>query len=124
MRAIQILRTGGPEVLTSQTIPDPIAGPGEALIRIAVAGVNFIDTYLREGRYPAKLPYTLGRERSFRWGQPLKEQMLWASSLATGFAGRVFPGRMRRWRLPLWIGWLGYRRGSPRSRPRLRSCRA
>lgn len=62
MRAIQILATGGPEALTLQTIPDPIAGPGEALIRIEASGVNFIDTYLREGRYPAKLPFTLGQE--------------------------------------------------------------
>jgi NADPH2:quinone reductase len=62
MRAIQILRTGGPEVLTLSTLPDPIAGPGQALIRIEACGVNFIDTYFREGRYPAQLPYTLGQE--------------------------------------------------------------
>ena len=62
MRAIQILKTGGPEALTLQTIAEPIAGPGEALIRIEASGVNFIDTYLREGRYPAALPYTLGQE--------------------------------------------------------------
>lgn len=62
MRAIQILETGGPEALTLQMIADPIAGPGEALIRIEASGVNFIDTYLREGRYPAKLPFTLGQE--------------------------------------------------------------
>ena len=62
MLAIQILKTGGPEVLTAQEIADPIAGPGEALIRTEASGVNFIDTYLREGRYPAQLPYTLGQE--------------------------------------------------------------
>ena len=62
MRAIQILQTGGPEQLTFQTLPDPIPGPGEALLRIHASGVNFIDTYLREGRYPAPLPYTLGQE--------------------------------------------------------------
>jgi NADPH2:quinone reductase len=64
MRAIQILQTGGPEVLTLQNLPDPEPGPGEALIRIEASGVNFIDTYFREGRYPAKLPYTLGQEAS------------------------------------------------------------
>ena len=62
MRAIQILQTGGPDRLTLQNLPDPIPGPGEALLRIHASGVNFIDTYLREGRYPAPLPYTLGQE--------------------------------------------------------------
>ena len=62
MRAIQISQTGGPEVLTLENLPEPIPGPGEALVRIEAAGVNFIDTYLREGRYPAKLPYVLGQE--------------------------------------------------------------
>lgn len=62
MQAIQIDRTGGPEVLTFRNLPDPVPGPGEALLRIEASGVNFIDTYFREGRYPAQLPYTLGQE--------------------------------------------------------------
>jgi NADPH2:quinone reductase len=62
MQAIQILTTGGPEVLTLQTLPDPIPTADQALIRIEASGVNFIDTYFREGRYPAQLPYTLGQE--------------------------------------------------------------
>jgi len=62
MRAIQILSTGGPDVLTLENLPDPIPGPGEALVRIEASGVNFIDTYIREGRYPAPLPFTLGQE--------------------------------------------------------------
>ena len=62
MRAIQILSNGGPEVLTLSTLPDPEPRAGEALIRIEASGVNFIDTYFREGRYPATLPYTLGQE--------------------------------------------------------------
>jgi NADPH2:quinone reductase len=62
MRAIQILTTGGPEVLTMQALPDPVAKAGEALVRVEACGVNFIDTYFREGRYPAQLPYTLGQE--------------------------------------------------------------
>lgn len=62
MRAIQIEETGGPEVLTLRTLPDPTPGAGEALVRIEASGVNFIDTYFREGRYPASLPYTLGQE--------------------------------------------------------------
>jgi NADPH2:quinone reductase len=62
MQAIQILTTGSADVLTLRDLPTPTPGPGEALIRIEASGVNFIDTYLREGRYPAKLPYTLGQE--------------------------------------------------------------
>ncbi len=62
MQAIQILRTGGPEVLSLTPLPDPAPGPGQVLIRIEASGVNFIDTYFREGRYPAELPYTLGQE--------------------------------------------------------------
>lgn len=62
MRAIQISSTGGPEVLQLVNLPDPIPGANEALVRIEASGVNFIDTYLREGRYPAPLPYVLGQE--------------------------------------------------------------
>ena len=62
MQAIQILETGGPEVLQFNTVADPTPAAGEALIRIEASGVNFIDTYFREGRYPAQLPYTLGVE--------------------------------------------------------------
>jgi NADPH2:quinone reductase len=62
MQAIQILENGGPEVLILNTLPDPLPAAGEALIRIEASGVNFIDTYFREGRYPAQLPYTLGQE--------------------------------------------------------------
>ena len=62
MQAVQIFKNGGPEVLTLVELPDPVAAAGEALIRIEASGVNFIDTYFREGRYPAALPYTLGQE--------------------------------------------------------------
>jgi NADPH2:quinone reductase len=62
MRAIQILQTGGPEMLTLHDLPTPNPGSGEALVQVEACGVNFIDTYFREGRYPAQLPYTLGQE--------------------------------------------------------------
>jgi NADPH2:quinone reductase len=62
MRAIQISETGGPEVLVLRELPIPVAGVGQALIRIEACGVNFIDVYLREGRYSAKLPYVPGQE--------------------------------------------------------------
>ena len=62
MQAIQILSPGGADALTLVDIPKPTPGPGQALVRIEAAGINFIDVYLREGRYPAPLPYTLGQE--------------------------------------------------------------
>jgi NADPH2:quinone reductase len=62
MQAIQILQPGGPEALQIVDLPTPSPGPKQALIRIEASGINFIDVYLREGRYPAPLPYTLGQE--------------------------------------------------------------
>jgi NADPH2:quinone reductase len=62
MRAIQITKTGGPEVLELVELPQPGPKAGEALVKIAASGVNFIDTYLREGRYPAPLPFVPGQE--------------------------------------------------------------
>lgn len=54
--------TGGPEVLRLEEGPLPEPGPGEARIRLAACGVNFIDTYHRSGLYPVPLPSGLGRE--------------------------------------------------------------
>jgi NADPH2:quinone reductase len=62
MRAIEVKKTGGPEVLELVEIPRPEAKAGEVLVRIAASGVNFIDTYFREGRYPAPLPFIPGQE--------------------------------------------------------------
>ncbi len=62
MRAIQITQTGGAEVLQLRELPTPTPGPGEALIQIEACGVNFIDIYLREGRYASPLPFIPGQE--------------------------------------------------------------
>lgn len=62
MRAIQVNKTGGPEVLELVEIPRPEPKAGEVLVRVAASGVNFIDTYFREGRYPEKLPFIPGQE--------------------------------------------------------------
>jgi NADPH:quinone reductase len=52
MRAIEISRYGAPEVLQQTTRPDPVAGPGEVLIRVAASGVNRPDVLQRKGLYP------------------------------------------------------------------------
>jgi NADPH:quinone reductase len=62
MRAIQIRTTGGPEVMEVVELPTPKPGAGQVLVKIEASGVNFIDTYLREGRYPAELPFIPGQE--------------------------------------------------------------
>lgn len=62
MRAIQVLEAGGPEALVLSTIDQPTAGPGQVVIEVAVAGVNFIDTYQRGGLYPMDFPFTPGLE--------------------------------------------------------------
>jgi NADPH2:quinone reductase len=62
MRAIQIAKTGGPEVMELVELPVPKPGAGQVLVKIEASGVNFIDTYLREGRYPAPLPFIPGQE--------------------------------------------------------------
>ena len=62
MRAVVVSRTGGPEVLEVQERPDPEPGPEDVLVDVAAAGVNFIDIYQREGRYPMDVPYVAGSE--------------------------------------------------------------
>jgi NADPH:quinone reductase len=62
MDAIRFERTGGPEVLDLVTVEDPDPGPTEAIVEVAAAGVNFIDTYHRSGLYPVDLPSGLGGE--------------------------------------------------------------
>ena len=62
MKAIQIKRTGGPEVMEFAELPIPKPKAKEALVQIKAIGVNFIDVYFREGRYPAQLPLVLGQE--------------------------------------------------------------
>ena len=62
MKAIRIHTPGGPEVLKLDDVPEPAPGPGQALVKLAAAGVNFIDVYFRTGMYKAPLPLTLGLE--------------------------------------------------------------
>jgi NADPH2:quinone reductase len=62
MRAIQIERTGGPEVLQLVDLPVREPGPGEVRVRHHACGINFIDTYHRSGLYTQPLPLVLGSE--------------------------------------------------------------
>jgi len=64
MKAIQVPKTGGVEVLTFLDLPTPKPKPNEVLVKIAAAGVNYIDVYFREGRYPVTPPFIMGQEAS------------------------------------------------------------
>ena len=123
MRAVQMTATGGPEVLVPVDLPDPRPGPGELLVDVAVAGVNFIDTYNRRGVYPVDLPFVPGQEgagagggarRRRHGGFAVGDRVVWAN-IPGGYAERVavpaeaaVPSRTR----------------SPTTSPSARSCRA
>lgn len=62
VNGVQVREHGGPEVLTYTEVPVGTPGPGELLVDLRVAGVNYIDTYYRSGAYPAELPFTVGVE--------------------------------------------------------------
>jgi NADPH2:quinone reductase len=62
MKAIRVSEHGGPEVLSYEDVETPEPGPGQARVRLAASGVNFIDIYQRTGTYPMDPPFTLGQE--------------------------------------------------------------
>jgi NADPH2:quinone reductase len=67
MKAVRVHELGAPEVLRYEDIADAKAGEGEALVRIAAAGVNYLDVYYRSGfnwggHHPRPLPYIPGAE--------------------------------------------------------------
>ncbi len=61
-QAIFVRETGGPEVLRLERHEPGPPGPGQVRVRIAAAGLNFIDVYFRAGLYPRPLPFVLGLE--------------------------------------------------------------
>ncbi len=62
MRAIVVNELGGPEVMALGEQPEPVAGPGQVVVQVAAAGVNFIDIYRRSGVYKQPVPYIPGSE--------------------------------------------------------------
>ena len=62
MKAIRFHRHGGPEVLSYEDLPDPVPAAGQVIVEIDAIGLNYIDTYFREGLYPVDLPCTPGME--------------------------------------------------------------
>jgi NADPH2:quinone reductase len=64
MWAIQIDQPGGPEVMHWRELADPEPGPGQVVVDVTAAGLNFIDTYQRSGLYDVPMPWVLGLEGS------------------------------------------------------------
>lgn len=64
MKAVRVHQFGGPEAMRYEDVPTPSPEPGQVLVKLAAAGVNYIDVYQRTGLYPNQLPYPLGLEGS------------------------------------------------------------
>lgn len=64
--AIIIEQPGDPEVMQWREVDRPAPGPGELVVEVGAAGVNFIDIYLRTGTYRTPLPFTPGKEAAGR----------------------------------------------------------
>jgi NADPH2:quinone reductase len=62
MKAIQVHEPGGPDQLKLVDVPAPVPGSGEALVKIAAIGVNYIDVYFRNGLYKSGVPIAIGME--------------------------------------------------------------
>ena len=94
MKAISVRAFGGPEVLELTTLPDLTPGAGQVLVRLAAAGVNPVETYIRSGNYGRlpELPYTPGNDgagtiAALGSGAPASlavGQRVWLSSSLTG----------------------------------------
>ncbi len=62
MKAVRVHTPGGPDALRFEEVPEPAARPGEAIVKVEAAGLNYIDVYCRTGLYKHELPFTLGFE--------------------------------------------------------------
>ena len=83
MKAIQVTRHGGPEVMEYTDVPDPVPEPGQVLVGVDVAGINYIDTYYREGLYHSAPPFVPGSEGT---GRVIEDP-----------AGQIAPGTVVAW---------------------------
>ncbi|NUT50280.1 MAG: quinone oxidoreductase [Saccharothrix sp.] len=99
--AVVVRSTGGPEALEFTEVPAKSPGAGELLVDVAAAGVNFIDCYHREGRYPLETPFGLGLEGTGRvsavgpdvTGFAVGDRVAWAQALGSYAQQAVVPAR-------------------------------
>ncbi|MFZ0493514.1 MAG: quinone oxidoreductase [Acidimicrobiia bacterium] len=78
MRAVRLDAKGGPDDLRWATVSEPVAGEGQIRVKLAAAGVNFIDIYQRSGLYPVDFPFIPGLEGSGVVDQVGKGVTRWA----------------------------------------------
>jgi NADPH2:quinone reductase len=97
--AVQVTTTGGPEVLEPAEVDVAAPGAGELLVDVAAAGVNYIDTYQRQGVYPMELPFVPGLEGAGTVaevgpdvdGFAVGDRVAWQGSLGSYAARKVLP---------------------------------
>src|SRR3954451_9861749 len=96
--AVQVTKTGGPEVLTPAEVDSPAPQAGELLADVAAAGVNYIDTYQRQGIYPLELPFVLGLEGAGTvveagagTGFEARDRVAWQGSIGSYAARKPVP---------------------------------
>ncbi|MFI9012027.1 quinone oxidoreductase family protein [Actinosynnema sp. NPDC053489] len=100
-KAVVVRATGGPDALEFADVEAKSPGPGELLVDVAAAGVNFIDCYHREGRYPLDLPFGPGLEGAGRvsavgpdvTGFAVGDRVAWSGSLGSYAEQAVVPVR-------------------------------
>jgi len=110
MQAIRVHEFGGPEVLRLEEVEEPRAGAGQVLVRVAAAGVNPVDTYIRAGAHAVRpaLPYTPGLDaagvvEAVGVGVTrvsVGERVYTAGSLTGTYAELTLCGEAQVWRLP------------------------
>ena len=97
MRAVVVEQPGGPQALTLVERETPEPGAGEVRVDVAAGGINFIDVYQREGRYPLELPFVAGNEGAGTVsavgegveGLAVGDRVAWAMVAGTGYAEQV-----------------------------------
>lgn len=97
MRAVIVEQPGGPEVLTVVERDTPEPGPGQIVVDVAAAGVNFIDIYYRRGNYPMAVPFVAGSEGAGTVsalgpgveGVAVGDRVAWAMTPQSGYAEQV-----------------------------------
>ncbi|UOZ02582.1 quinone oxidoreductase [Amycolatopsis sp. WQ 127309] len=97
--AVQVTKTGGPEVLEPAEVDVAAPGAGELLVDVAAAGVNYIDTYQRQGIYPMELPFVPGLEGAGTVaevgpdvdGFAVGDRVAWQGSLGSYAARKLLP---------------------------------
>ncbi len=103
MKGIVIERFGGPEVLKLQEVADPQPKPGEVLVRVQAAGVNFADVMMAQGGYPGTPPPPVIAGREFAGVEEGTSERVMGYTQMGGFAEKIAAPRNLLWPWPM--GW-------------------